>query len=188
MTQERDRYRGAITGDIAYIEIDNRTEHIFTELKDYTQYQSGPGYLYLESKINELLSLVLASVFKADIVTASRRLEKSKVDAAVEARRIIDDEIRNVPGRNELARLVGTSTTILGKSFREVFGTSIHAYVIDQRLEKGAALLLGTDMSVKEICTEIGYSKASNFAAAFKRKYGVIPSRYRTQLQQGGSS
>ena len=131
---------------------------------------------------------MLASVFKADIVTASRRLEKSKVDAAVEARRIIDDEIRNVPGRNELARLVGTSTTILGKSFREVFGTSIHAYVIDQRLEKGAALLLGTDMSVKEICTEIGYSKASNFAAAFKRKYGVIPSRYRTQLQQGGSS
>lgn len=188
-SKERDRYRGAITGDITYIDIDNRTEHIFTELKDYTQYQSGPGYLYLESKINELLSLVLASVFKADIVTASAcRLEKSKVDAAVEARRIIDDEIRNVPGRNELARLVGTSTTILGKSFREVFGTSIHAYVIDQRLEKGAALLLGTDMSVKEICTEIGYSKASNFAAAFKRKYGVIPSRYRTQLQRGGSS
>lgn len=62
-----------------------------------------------------------------------------------------------------------------------MFGMSVHAYVIDQRLEKAASLLLESNLNVSQVATLVGYSKASNFAAAFKKKYGVIPKKYKAE-------
>ena len=62
-----------------------------------------------------------------------------------------------------------------------MFGTSVHAYIIDQRLEKAASLLLESNLNVSQVAALVGYSKPSNFAAAFKKKYGVIPKNYKTE-------
>ena len=62
-----------------------------------------------------------------------------------------------------------------------MFGNSIHAYIIEQRLEKAASLLLDSDLNITEASAAVGYSKPSNFAAAFKKKYGVIPKQYKEQ-------
>ena len=62
-----------------------------------------------------------------------------------------------------------------------MFGMSVHAYVIDQRLEKAAGLLLESNLNVSQVATLVGYSKPSNFAAAFKKKYGVIPKNYKAE-------
>ena len=58
-------------------------------------------------------------------------------------------------------------------------GMPIHQYVIEQRLTQAAQLLLDGDWNVGEVAAIVGYGKPSNFAAAFKKKYGVAPKHYR---------
>ena len=66
-----------------------------------------------------------------------------------------------------------------------MFGTSVHAYIIEQRLEKAAGLLLESNLNVSQVATLVGYSKPSNFAAAFKKKYGVVPKNYKSENTPG---
>ena len=46
-------------------------EHIFAEVKDFTQYRGGLGYLFLESKVFELLSVYLSEVLELSILSSS---------------------------------------------------------------------------------------------------------------------
>ena len=55
----------------------------------------------------------------------------------------------------------------------------IHQYIIEQRLVQATQLLLESDWNVGEVAAIVGYGKPSNFAAAFKKKYGVAPKNYR---------
>lgn len=65
--------------------------------------------------------------------------------------------------------------------FQKYVNQSPNIYLIHYRLSKGAELLLHTDMSVSEICYEVGFSGASYFAEMFRKRYGCSPSQYRTE-------
>lgn len=183
---EIDLYEKKLMNGISKISITPYMEHIFAELKDFAQYQGGLGYLFLESKIYELLSAYLSEVLELSILASNYvSISKTDRDAIVEAKRIIDSQLAFAPSCEELARKVSISTSKLTKGFSSMFGTSVHAYVIDQRLEKAAALLVESNLNVSQIATLVGYSKPSNFAAAFKKKYGVIPKKYKTESTIG---
>ena len=94
---------------------------------------------------------------------------------------MIDSQLAFAPRCVDLARMVRLSTSKLTKGFSTLFGTSIHAYIIDQRLEKAAGLLLESNLNISQIAALVGYSKASNFSAAFKKKYGVTPKNYKAE-------
>ena len=183
---EIDAYEKKLLTGISKISITPYMEHIFAELKDFTQYRGGLGYLFLESKIFELLSVYLSEVLELSILASSYiSISKSDRDAIIEAKRIIDSQLAFAPSGEELARKVSISTSKLTKGFSSMFGTSVHAYVIDQRLEKAASLLLESNLNVSQVAALVGYSKPSNFAAAFKKKYGVIPKNYKTENMIG---
>ena len=120
---------------------------------------------------------ILASTYVA--------ISRSDRDSIIEAKRIIDSQLALAPSCEELVRQVNISTSKLTKGFSSLFGTSVHAYVIDQRLEKAASLLLESNLNVSQVAILVGYSKASNFAAAFKRKYGVNPKNYKAEATIG---
>lgn len=175
-------YEKKLLNGISKVGITPYMEHIFAELNNFTQYRGGLGYLFLESKIFELLSVYLSEVLELSILASnSLPLSRSDRDSIVEAKRIIDGQLAFSPSCEELARMVGTSTSKLTKGFSSMFGTPVHGYIIDQRLEKAASLLLESDLNVSQVAALVGYSKASNFAAAFKKKYGVIPKNYRSE-------
>lgn len=179
---EIDAYEKKLLTGISKVSITPYMEHIFAELKDFTQYRGGLGYLFLESKIFELLSVYLSEVLELRILgSGCIRISKGDRDAIIEAKRIIDSQLAFAPCCEELARKVGISTSKLTKGFSSMLGTSVHAYVIDQRLEKAAGLLLESSLNVSQVASLVGYSKPSNFAAAFKKKYGVIPKNYKTE-------
>ena len=78
-----------------------------------------------------------------------------------------------------LHQQVHLSLTKLTRGFSSFYGMPIHQYIIEQRLIQAAQLLLDGDRNVGEVATIVGYGKPSNFAAAFKKKYGVAPKNYR---------
>ena len=56
---------------ISKVSITPYMEHIFAELKDSPQYRGGLGYLFLESKLLELLSVYLSQVLEQSILASS---------------------------------------------------------------------------------------------------------------------
>ena len=157
-------YEEKILCGISKVDISPYMEHIFAELKDFSQYRGGLGYLFLESKIFELLSVYLSEVLELSILQADHiNISKNDRDAIIEAKRIIDSRLAFAPSCEELAKKVSISTSKLTKGFSSMFGTSVHAYIIDQRLEKAASLLLGSDLNVSQIKQKIRLDELENY-------------------------
>ena len=79
----------------------------------------------------------------------------------------------------ELSHRYLINPTTLKTVFKEVYGTSLAAHMKEHRMEKAAALLRETDMSVAEIAGQVGYESQSKFTAAFKEQFGQLPTAYR---------
>ena len=57
--------------------------------------------------------------------------------------------------------------------------TSFHELVDECRFEMAREMLLNTSLSVSEVSTSLGYSRASSFIRAFRRWSGVTPGQWR---------
>ena len=82
----------------------------------------------------------------------------------------------------ELSHRYLINPTTLKTVFKEVYGNSLAAHMKEHRMEKAAALLRETDMSVAEIAGQVGYESQSKFTAAFKESYGCLPKEYRKKV------
>ncbi len=83
------------------------------------------------------------------------------------------------PSAAEVAARYGYSPDHFGRVFRAVAGEALGDFLARRPLERAASRLIKCPaMSVTDIAAEAGYS-SSNFAVAFKRRYGMTPSAYR---------
>ncbi|MBA3547049.1 MAG: helix-turn-helix transcriptional regulator [Nannocystis sp.] len=80
-----------------------------------------------------------------------------------------------------LARGVNMSAGHLSRQFRSAYGESPYAYLMTRRIERAMALLRRGDLSVTEVCFEVGCSSLGTFSTRFTELVGVPPSVYRRQ-------
>jgi AraC-like DNA-binding protein len=78
-----------------------------------------------------------------------------------------------------LARQAHVSPYHFSRRFKEAFGETPHQYVLTRRVERAQELLRNTDLSVTEICLEVGFQSLGSFSAAFHKVAGVTPTAYR---------
>jgi AraC-like DNA-binding protein len=78
-----------------------------------------------------------------------------------------------------LARGAHMSAGHLSRQFRIAFGESPYSYLMTRRIERAMALLRRGDMSVTEVCFEVGCSSLGTFSTRFTELVGVPPSTYR---------
>ncbi len=182
--QEIVAYKNKLFSSVSKVKTTPSMERLLAELKDFVLYRGGLGYIYLDGKVLELISIYLSEVLELDILV-SNSVPLSRTDRAslIEAKRIIDSNLSIAPSCLELSKQVHLSVSKLTKGFVNLFGTPVHSYIINQRLERAAQLLIETEMTVGQVAILVGYSKPSNFSSAFQRKYGVLPKTYReTQI------
>lgn len=67
--------------------------------------------------------------------------------------------------------------------FTTVFGESPNTFVARLRIEKAKKLLITGNLSISEVCAEVGYSSVGSFSSLFKEKVGISPSQYRRTLR-----
>ncbi len=79
----------------------------------------------------------------------------------------------------EMARKACLSRTRFSVLYREFFGISPMQDILDTKIERAAWLLSQGQLSVKQVCAEIGYDDPAYFSRLFKKRIGVAPSRYR---------
>lgn len=80
-----------------------------------------------------------------------------------------------------LSRVSGVSEAHFARSFKEAFGVPPHRYLLTRRIERAAALLRDTDLSITEIAFQTGWESLGTFSRTFRDITGVSPSELRAR-------
>jgi AraC-like DNA-binding protein len=91
----------------------------------------------------------------------------------------IDREYAQPLDVEALARDAHMSAGHLSRQFRLAYGESPYSYVMTRRVERAMALLRRGDLSVTEVCFEVGCSSLGTFSSRFTELVGMPPSAYR---------
>jgi len=83
-----------------------------------------------------------------------------------------------------LARGEHMSAGHLSRQFRLAYGESPYSYLMTRRIERAMALLRRGDLSVTDVCFEVGCSSLGTFSTRFTELVGVPPSVYRQQASE----
>lgn len=140
--------------------------------------QAGAKRLFMEGKALEIIAHEL-SFFRNSDKADYGRPEPLEIERLRQAKSILDIEYADPPGLFELARRVGLNDFKLKRGFKSCFGTTIFGYIRDLRMEKARTMLDRGDMSVTEAAFAAGYNSLGYFAAAFKKRFGILPGKYR---------
>src|SRR6188472_967978 len=93
----------------------------------------------------------------------------------------IDREYAQPLDVEALARGAHMSAGHLSRQFKLAFGESPYGYLMTRRIERAMALLRRGDLSVTEVCFEVGCSSLGTFSTRFTELVGVPPSVYRRE-------
>ncbi len=86
--------------------------------------------------------------------------------------------------QEEYARQYFVGKSKLNFDFKKVFGMSILAYRHHVQLQTACALLRATDLPLKQIASECGFSDDSYFNRVFHKHCGISPGTYRKKAKQ----
>lgn len=82
----------------------------------------------------------------------------------------------------EMAQQLHVSANHLHTVFVESEKITPYEYVLEKRIERAKTLILMGESSMAQIALETGFCSQSHFTAAFKKKTGQTPARYRKNL------
>jgi AraC-like DNA-binding protein len=82
-----------------------------------------------------------------------------------------------------LARGVHMSAGHLSREFKRAYGESPYSYLMTRRIERAMALLRRGDLSVTEVCFEVGFSSLGTFSTRFAELVGMPPSTYKAEAE-----
>ncbi|HEX4279505.1 MAG TPA: helix-turn-helix transcriptional regulator [Solirubrobacteraceae bacterium] len=80
-----------------------------------------------------------------------------------------------------LARGAHMSAGHLSRQFKLAYGESPYSYLMTRRIERAMALLRRGDLSVTEVCFEVGCASLGTFSTRFAELVGMPPSAYRRE-------
>lgn len=96
-----------------------------------------------------------------------------------DAERYMICHAREAPTVSTVAAAVGASVRALSGAFQRFRGTTVQAFLREERLKgiRSDLLAASGDASVKAIATWWGYCSLGVFAAAYRRRFGELPSQ-----------
>ncbi|MEX6686817.1 AraC family transcriptional regulator [Danxiaibacter flavus] len=145
----------------------------------HCKYKNNLKKMFLLSKAIELL--VLQAEAGSEALNPSYKYIRSSYDREriMYAREYIMSHLDVPPSLTELSRIVGINEYKLKRGFKEMFSNTVFGYLADARLELAKNDLLENRQSIAEIAFALGYSSLQHFSYAFKKKFGMSPSKLR---------
>ena len=128
------------------------------------------------SKFDDAHELASSTFAKVEVSSDSRRV--LKVKDYINSH--ITDELR----LEQLAGLVGMTSTAFSRYFKLRTGKTLSEYIVDIRLGQAARRLVDTTDSVSEICWDCGFNTLSNFNRLFRKRKGCNPTEFRGKYQK----
>lgn len=133
----------------------------------------------MESLALEILSYSLQIfVYDSNRTNLPAAITKSEFQRLQHAKEVLLQRMDNPPSLLELSRIIGMNDFKLKHHFKAVFGTTVFGYLRDIRMEKAILLLQEGMTSVSMAAAHVGYTNASYFASAFRKRYGMNPGEF----------
>jgi len=149
------------------------------------------GFLYRTTYLKEILMMnsyeEIRNWFLNKIVTVSRQIAEKRINLAVsmvsKAIAYINQNYRKDISLDDVSREVNISPYYFSKRFKEETGVNFIDYLTTLRIDHAKVLLKENQLSMKEICAQIGYSDPNYFSRIFKKLVNLTPSEYREKVQ-----
>ncbi|MCM5662355.1 helix-turn-helix domain-containing protein [Galbibacter mesophilus] len=150
---------------------------VLSQMMNYNLHQSIKS-LYLKGKVYELLGLYFNKPEDADIEQCPFLIDEDNVRRIRKAKDIVISRMAEPPSLQELSDEIGLNLKKLKEGFKQVYGDSVYSFLFDYKMEYARKMLETGDLNVNEVGLKVGYSTASHFIAAFKKKYSTTPKKY----------
>lgn len=140
------------------------------------------GRLVLYNRILLLVEIILNRFLSNELpASKTKRLKKKDMDGLKEVEFILSEkELEKFPSIKELSRIALMSSSKLKNRFKEVYGMKLYEFYNYNRLTKAKKWIESGETNVTEAAFRIGFSTLSNFSKAFKKEFGVLPSRVKS--------
>lgn len=132
---------------------------------------------YFKLKVIEIF--LLLSIISTTNHEKRSSYRKQQVDIVKAVNEYISTQFMKRITIDSLSDRFDIPTSTLKRCFKGVYGTTIHQYLKECRINAAKRLLQESDQSVLEIANAVGYENGSKFTSAFKESTGVTPSAYR---------
>jgi len=140
--------------------------------------------LFIKGKIYELLSLHFQKDEASAIDYCPFLVDEQNVIKIRKAKEIIISRMSEPPSLQELANEIGLNLKKLKQGFKQIYGDTVYSFLFDYKMEHAKKLLESNQHNVNEVGLKVGYSSASHFIAAFKKKFGITPKKHITSLRE----
>lgn len=138
--------------------------------------------LYYKAKVYELFSLLFNKPEGTEDESCPFKTDEEETMKIQQAKDILLKNMAEPPTLQELADEVGLNIKKLKQGFKQVYGDTVYGFLFDYKMEYARKLLDSGTYNVNEVGNRIGYSTASHFIAAFKKKFGTTPKKYLMSL------
>jgi AraC-like DNA-binding protein len=103
-------------------------------------------------------------------------LEDASIQSVIKLHDYILDNLSNpLPTLKKLCRMLGTNEFTLKENFRKYYNTSIYQFYNDERLNRAQLLITQTQLPLKDIAFNCGFTDYGNFSKAFRKKFSYPP-------------
>ena len=173
------------SGLAPYIQLDGEMyERLHTILIHMMEEYNGDDY-WRASMLQAKLIEVLVAFDRGRRQANHRHTERTSTVKASPTWRIIHYIQRNHQDPLTLSQLserFAMSMSRISERIKEVTGQTFMQLLSDLRIRHACSLLASTDMSVSEICYEVGFGSYKTFARLFRARERMAPTTYRKQI------
>ena len=104
--------------------------------------------------------------------------------------RVISENLPSIHTIADIAKLVSASPETLRKDFVRLTGKSLSDFVRNCRIEQAKNLLTNSNLTCRDVCKAVGFSREDVGAHVFKRNTGLTMDQFRNlpsdRVQNGG--
>lgn len=151
---------------------------IWDELMEVARSDDYMRDMLINQHLSALLTLVMSESWHPEYAATSK-----KKASMADVKEYLDQNYKNKITLDGLADGFFINKYYLTKVFKEQYGQSITAYLLNIRITRAKQLLRFSEKSVEEIGVEVGIGAPHYFSQVFKEVEGVPPSVYRKQWQ-----
>ncbi len=158
---------------------------ILSQIMNYNLHPSIKE-LYIKGKTYELISLYFNKGEGSDVEQCPFLVDEENVKRIRNAKEIMIARMAEPPTLVELSEEIGLSLKKLKEGFKQIYGDTVYGFLFDYKMDYARKMLETNQHNVNEVGLRVGYSTASHFIAAFKKKYGTTPKKYLMSLANNG--
>ncbi|MBO9690267.1 AraC family transcriptional regulator [Chryseobacterium sp.] len=142
---------------------------------------SKEGFLVAQSLLNAFLGMFTMLYSQKSISAGSNESRALQLSRAF--RILIRQQFKTLKSPSEYAELLNITRGYLTETVREVTGKPAQHWIHQEILIEAKRLLVFTNLSVKEVAYELGYSDHTYFSRLFSKLENQSPSAFRNQHQ-----